>query len=50
MAYTVLAYTVLSYTLIGLVSMMRVDAKAMPTNVTDYGCHIKAIELIYSII
>ena len=40
MAYTVQAYS------FGPVFMMHMDAYVMPSNDTDYSCHIKAIELI----
>ena len=33
-------------TLIRLVSMMHFNCKAMPTNDTNYSCHIKAVELV----
>ena len=33
-------------TLIMLVSMMRINAKATPTNDTDYNCYIEAIKLV----
>ena len=39
MAYTVLA-------LIRLVSMTHFNCKATPNNITDYGCHTKAIKLV----
>ena len=32
-------------TLIRLISMMRINAKATPTNDTNYSCHIKAVVL-----
>ena len=35
---------------ISLVSMMCFNSKAMPTNNTDYNCHIEAVELVYPII
>ena len=41
MSYTALAYSVF---------MMPMDAKIMPTDDTNYSCHIKAIELIQPII
>ena len=40
-----LIHAALSYTLIGLASTMCMDAKATPTNNTDYSYHIKAIVL-----
>ena len=30
---------------IRLLSTMHINSKAMPTNNTDYSCHIKAVEL-----
>ena len=39
MSYTALA------SLTGLVSMMRINAKAMPINDTNYICHTTAVEL-----
>ena len=45
-----MAYAVLTYnTLTRLVFMMRFNVKAMPTNDTDYSCHIKAVEFIQPI-
>ena len=41
-----MAYIVLNITLIGFVSTVHTNAKAMPTNDTDYSCHIKAVELV----
>ena len=32
--------------LIRLVFMMHMNAKAMPTNDTDYSCYVKAVELV----
>lgn len=36
------AYTVLAYPY-SLLNMMRIDAKAMPTNDINYSYHIKAV-------
>ena len=33
-------------TVIRLVSMVHINAKTMPTNVTNCSCHIKAVELV----
>ena len=39
------AYTMLAI-LIRLVSTTYINAKATPTNDTDYSCHIKVVELV----
>ena len=45
----VMAYTALAY-FIGLVSTMHMNAYVIPTNDTDYSCHIKATKHIQPII
>ena len=44
MPYTAQAY---SYR---ITSLMRINAKAMPINDTDYSCHVTAVELVKPII
>ena len=39
-------YIMLNITLIGLLSIVHINAKAIPTNDTDYSCHVKVIELV----
>ena len=42
----VMAYTALAYSYWAIVSATRMDAKAIPTNNTNYSYHLKTIELI----
>ena len=43
-----MAYTAL-HTLIKLIYMVHLNCKDTSTNDTDYNCHIKPVELVYSI-
>ena len=44
-----MAYTTLTYSYLVVFSMMYFNCMAMPSNNTDYNCHIKAIEHVLTI-
>ena len=46
MTVTVKVMAYIAIVPIWLVSMMHFNSKAMPTNDTDYSCHIKVVQLV----